>query len=233
MSRVVAVVLAGGVGTRFGGERPKQLLDLAGRSVLERSIDAFDAHPGVDEVLVVMASGHLDEARKVASGSMRVRGVVEGGATRSDSTRRALEALADLADDDRVLLHDAARPLVSVRIIDDCLEALQEHGAVGTALASSDTVFEVGDDATIVGIPPRVRLRRAQTPQGFRAGVLRAAYAAAADDPDFEATDDCGVVLRYAPDVPIAVVEGEERNLKVTTPLDLAIAEALLRSASP
>jgi 2-C-methyl-D-erythritol 4-phosphate cytidylyltransferase len=221
-----AVLLAGGVGTRVGGDVPKQLLDLGGRPVLAHALATFDAHPGIERILLVMVPGHLDAAREVARPYAKVRAVLEGGATRNDSTR---VALAEVADDATVLFHDVARPLVSSRIVSGCLAALASYDAVTTAIASSDTIVELGPDGTMAHVPARSGLRRVQTPQGFRAGLLRSAYELAGADPDFAATDDCGVVLRYLPDVPIAVVEGEERNLKITGPHDLGVAELFLR----
>jgi 2-C-methyl-D-erythritol 4-phosphate cytidylyltransferase len=222
----VAVLLAGGIGSRIGGEVPKQLIPLGGRPMLEHSLATFSAHPGIDEILVVMEPRHLDAAQALVSGFPLVTQVIPGGATRSDSTLRALDALPD--PDAFVLFHDAARPLVTARIISECLSALETHDAVGTVVPSADTVWAVDGDGRLAGIPSRAGLRRAQTPQGFRVSTLRAAYARAAVDPDFEATDDCAVVFRYTPDVPIALVAGDEANLKVTEPLDLVIAEHLL-----
>lgn len=224
--RTVAVLLAGGVGARVGAELPKQLIEIGGRPVMEHALATLEAHPGVDEIIVMMAAGHLDAARAIAQRHPKVSQVLEGDDTRNGTTLRALTAIGD--EDVRVLFHDAARPLVTARVVTDCLEALESHDAVTTAIASSDTIVELGGDGTMSNIPARSRLRRVQTPQGFRAPVLRAAYRLAAADPDFAATDDCGVVLRYTPDVPIAVVDGDERNLKITGPLDVAIAELLL-----
>lgn len=225
--RTVAVLLAGGTGSRTGLDLPKQLVEVGGRPVLEHSLRTLHDHPAVDEVLVVMAADHLEAARAVVAGYPRVSAVIPGGATRTAST---LAALAHLDDTDvLLLLHDAARPLLTARIVTDCVTALERYGAVATAVASTDTVFEVGPDDTLTGVPARDGLRRAQTPQGFRADVLRRAYAAAADDPGFVATDDCSVVHRYLPDEPVAVVAGDEANLKVTTALDLVLVEELVR----
>jgi len=225
---VVAVLLAGGTGARMGSDQPKQLLELGGRTILEHAIVAFHEHPGVDEVLVVMAADHLAAAERVAAGYSKVSGVVEGGGTRSDSTMRALERLGDR--ECLVLVHDAARPLVSADVIARCIEALAAHPAVLVAVPATDTMVEVDADETVRSVPPRSSLRRVQTPQGFRSDVLRSAYAAAGADPDFVATDDASVVFHYLPGHSVGVVAGEERNLKVTTPLDLRLAEALLRA---
>ncbi|HEY3682547.1 MAG TPA: 2-C-methyl-D-erythritol 4-phosphate cytidylyltransferase [Streptosporangiaceae bacterium] len=226
----VGVVLAGGIGRRVGGPVPKQLLHLAGRPIIEHSIDAFEAADAVDEVLVVMAPDFVDEARKIvaARGYSKVTRVLAGGAERTESTARALAAIGDAPDATRVLLHDAVRPLVPPPVITACAQALGSYEAVAVAVPSSDTVVVVDGDV-IVATPDRATLRRQQTPQGFRLGTLRAAYARALADPAFTATDDCGVVLRYLPGVPIHVVPGSEDNIKITHPGDLAVAERLLR----
>jgi len=228
----VAVILAGGVGTRVGLDIPKQLIKVAGRTILEHTLSTFDAHPMVDEIIVMMAQGHLDAVHAIVrnGGYRKVRHVLEGADTRNGTTQRALDAISD--DDAPVLFHDAVRPLVSPRIITDCYEALQSYDAVDVAIPSADTIIEVDGDNVISEIPPRANLRRGQTPQAFRAGVLRKAYAVAANDPDFQATDDCTVVLRYLPDVPIWVVGGEERNLKVTDPIDVYLADKLFQLTS-
>ena len=227
--RNVAVVLAGGTGTRFGRPIPKQLVPLAGRSILEHSIAAMQRSAVVDEIVVVMAPGHLDPAREIVAGGHydKVSRIIVGGGTRNDSTAAALAALGE--DEVNVLIHDAARPLVTEAILAANVAALADHQAVITAIDSSDTVVEVDPDQDrLLQILPRPRLRRCQTPQSFRLSMLRAAYAEAARDPQFTATDDATVVLRYRPDVPIAVVPGDPENLKITEPLDLYLAEQLL-----
>ncbi|MET3961450.1 2-C-methyl-D-erythritol 4-phosphate cytidylyltransferase [Marmoricola sp. OAE513] len=233
MSSRVAVILAGGVGTRVGLDIPKQLIKVAGHTILEHTLATFDAHPMVDEIVVMMAQGHLDAVHSIVrtGGYTKVTQVLEGAETRNGTTLRALDAVqeAGASDDTMILFHDAVRPLVSPRIIADCFEALETHDAVDVAIPSADTIIEVDSDNVIRNIPPRANLRRGQTPQAFRAGTIRAAYAVAAGDPDFQATDDCTVVLRYTPDVPIWVVAGEERNMKVTEPIDIYLADKLFQ----
>jgi 2-C-methyl-D-erythritol 4-phosphate cytidylyltransferase len=230
--RNVAVVLAGGVGTRIGLGIPKQLIKIAGRTILEHTIAQFEAHPEVDEIIVMMASGHLDAATAIVrdGGFTKVVDVLEGADTRSNTTMRALARLGD--EECNVLLHDAVRPLVTGRIIGDCFRALQTHQAVDVAIPSADTIIEITDENTIRAVPPRPALRRGQTPQAFRASVIKAAYARAMEDPDFTATDDCSVVLRYLPEVPIWVVQGDERNMKVTEPIDVYLADKLFQLTS-
>lgn len=228
----VAVVLAGGVGARVGLDIPKQLLKIAGHTILEHTLKAIDAHPDVEQVVVMMAPGHLDAVREIvrSGGYEKVTHILEGAETRNGTTSRALEVVGP--DDAKVLFHDAVRPLVSARIISDCFAALDRYDAVDVAIPSADTIVEVDDDNVIRDIPPRAHLRRGQTPQAFRAGTIRAAYVEADADPGFAATDDCSVVLRYLPDTPIWVVSGEERNMKVTEPIDVYIADKLFQLSS-
>jgi 2-C-methyl-D-erythritol 4-phosphate cytidylyltransferase len=231
--RTVAVVLAGGSGRRFGGELPKQLRLLAGRTLVEHCVAAFDQAPGVDDVLVVIGEEFVAETAAQLGPYRKLIGVIPGGAARSDSTRQAIAALRDRspgAADSQVLLHDAARPLVDQRIIADCVLALRTHEAVGVVVPASDTIVIVDGDV-MTSMPRRDRLRRCQTPQGFRLPVIRRAYELAQADPAFAdqvPTDDCGVVLRYLPEVAVAVVPGSERNFKITYPDDLRVAESLL-----
>ena len=234
--RMVAVVLAGGSGLRFGADVPKQLLRLDGRTLIEHCVAAFNEAPGVDEVLVVMPAAHIGEAAKLldSGGFSKLAGIIEGGTTRPGSTRQAIAAIgarlrAMRVGDCGVLLHDAARPLVGQRIIADCVAALSEADAVGVAVPTSDTIVVVAD-GVMTRMPRRDSLLRCQTPQAFRWSVLARAHDLARADPDFTPTDDCGVVLRYLPDVPVRVVAGSEHNLKITYPRDLAIAETLLQA---
>jgi 2-C-methyl-D-erythritol 4-phosphate cytidylyltransferase len=231
-TRTVAVVLAGGVGERMGAGRPKQLMEVGGRPILAHAVHAFDAHPGIGEVVVVMAPGHLREAAAIAAPFGKTAAVIEGGATRTASTVAALRLLEDRPGDVRVLFHDAARPFVDRPVIDRVLDALDDGEAVAVGVPSSDTIVVV-EDGTVASMPPRETLTRFQTPQGFRLGTIRKAYELALADPGLRATDDCGIVHRYLPDVPIRVVAGSERNLKVTQPLDAVIAEHLASEEAP
>ncbi|MEU8305240.1 2-C-methyl-D-erythritol 4-phosphate cytidylyltransferase [Actinomadura sp. NPDC048955] len=231
-TRTVAVVLAGGVGERMGAGRPKQLMEVGGRPILAHAVGAFDAHPDVGEVVVVMAPGHLREAAAIAAPFRKTAAVIEGGATRTASTVAALRLLEDRPDDVRVLFHDAARPFVDRPVIDRVLDALDACEAVAVGVPSADTIVVV-EDGTVASMPPRETLTRFQTPQGFRLGTIRKAYELALADPGVRATDDCGIVHRYLPDVPIRVVAGSERNLKVTQPLDAVIAEHLASEEAP
>lgn len=232
--RTVAVVLAGGAGRRFDSASPKQLRVLAGRTLIEHCVLAFDQAPAVDDVLVVAASDISQQVRRDLAAYHKVADVINGGASRTGSTRQALSWLrARLPDDAKVLFHDAARPLVDQQTIAGCIAALDRFDAIGVVVPSSDTIVEV-IDGLMTRVLQRDTLARCQTPQGFRLSVLATAYERADADPAFAttpATDDCGVVQRYLPDVPIAAVEGSERNVKITYAADLAVAAALLDAA--
>ena len=229
VTRMVAVVLGGGVGTRFGAALPKQLLTLAGKTLVEHCVGAFAEAPGIDETVLVMPSAYHEEARRIVGGRVSV---IEGGATRSDSVRNALAYLVARYPEAEtgVLLHDAARPLVTQQIIADCTAALEKHDAIGTAVPTADTILVVAD-GVIAGVPPRETLYRAQTPQGFRYGdILEAHRQAAAGQAGVELTDDA-MVAEYA-GLDVAMVLGSEDNFKITTEHDLLRAEALLAQGS-
>jgi NAD(P)-dependent dehydrogenase (short-subunit alcohol dehydrogenase family) len=135
-----------------------------------------------------------------------------------------------------VLFHDAVRPFVDERILQDCVDALDHYGAVDTAIPSADTIIQINTETNVlVDVPPRSLLRRGQTPQAFLLSVIRHAYERAARDRNFVATDDCTVVLKYTPDVPIAVIAGSDENMKITESIDVFIADKLfqLKSAEP
>lgn len=232
----VAVILAGGTGKRMGSDIPKQFLLLSGKTVIEYSVESFNNHPLIDEVCVVIHPDWRSEMQAIIERNRwtKLTKVVDGGSERYMSSLNAIIAYIDYPDDTNLLLHDAARPMVSAEIIDRVLESLITHDAVGVALQSTDTVWEVHPDfnanmklkdgelpSFVARIPERKLMWRAQTPQAFRLPLIRDAYQRALQDSQFHSTDDCGVVRKYMPGTKISVVEGEEINMKVTTPQDI------------
>jgi 2-C-methyl-D-erythritol 4-phosphate cytidylyltransferase len=238
--RNIAVILAGGIGARVGGNTPKQLLPLQdGKSVLEHAVDAFEQSPYIDEVCIVMHSDYIMHAEQMllANAWQKVRHIIPGGKERWESSVQAMRRLGDEvirrgAKDEEVnlLLHDAARPFVSQEIIARVCEALEEHEAVTVAIPSTDTVYEMVD-GKVARIPQRSTIMRAQTPQAFRLNLIAEAYAKAlgVDSLSAEAcatchlpaTDDCSIVHEHMPEIPIHIVLGEEQNKKITFKEDI------------
>lgn len=232
--RNIAVILAGGVGSRMGATVPKQFLPLAGRAVIEYSVETFNNHPAIDEVAIVVHPGWRQELQTIINHNRwdKLTKVIDGGSERYMSSLNAIMTFIDESDDTNLLFHDAARPFVTAEIVDRVTAALVRHEAVGVAVPSTDTVWEVHPDFDVdeVGrfvarIPERRLMWRAQTPQAFRLPLIRDAYQRALQDPQFQASDDCGVVRKYMPGTKITVVEGSDRNIKITTPQDVATLE--------
>ena len=224
----IAVVLAGGVGARVGGNMPKQLLPLAdGKTILEHSVDAFEQAECIDEVCIVMHPDYICEANKMlqVNGWQKVKHIIVGGKERWESSVNAIRLYQDKLDaeqfaDANILLHDAARPFVSQRIISDVCEALKEHVAVVVAIPSTDTVYEM-QNGCVARIPNRSTIMRAQTPQAFRLPLITKAYDIALNSENMRVTDDCGVLFNHIPTQPIHIVLGEEQNKKITFKEDI------------
>lgn len=221
----IAIILAGGSGSRFGADMPKQFLQVAGKMIIEHTIDAFERHPLIDEIAIVSRADYMEEMKDMVKndGYKKVAHILQGGKERYHSSLAAIKAFTD--DDDNLLIHDGVRPLVSERIITDCVNALTEYEAVDVAVATTDTIIELNEDGSIARIPQRRLLRNAQTPQCFRRRVIAEAFRLALQDPDFFPTDDCSIVLKYMPEVAIKVVDGEPTNIKVTYKSDLETVE--------
>jgi 2-C-methyl-D-erythritol 4-phosphate cytidylyltransferase len=219
------VVPAGGVGARLGRATPKQFLALGGVPILVATLRHFVGHPAVGAVVVAAAGPHLPRARRVLGplGRRRPLAVVAGGATRQESVWRALQAAP--AEADMIVVHDAVRPFLTRALIDAVLDAARIHGAAICALPIAETVKRVREEF-VVATEDRAALWAVQTPQAFRAAVLREAHDKARRD-GFVGTDDAMLVERLGHRV--AVVRGSETNVKITTPADLRRARAWVR----
>lgn len=215
----IAIILAGGMGSRVGGKTPKQLLPLAdGRSILEHSVDAFEQAACIDEIAVVMHPDWMEEARELCERNnwSKVKMIIPGGCERWESSWHAILAYMDETDA-ALWLHDAARPFVSQRILTDVAEALETHEAVTVAVPVTDTLYKVESlKFKVESVPLRSEYMRAQTPQAFHIDVVTSAYMKAMEADDSMATDDVGIVRKYEPKHPIFIVAGEEANRKIT-----------------
>ena len=229
MGKNVAVVLAGGVGNRMGMAIPKQFLMLSDRTILEHSVDAFERNSMIDNIIIVANQAYIEDTKKIVERNSwcKVACVISGGKERYDSSLAAIQAAKEL-DAQNIVFHDAVRPLVSQRVITESVEALNNFFAAGVAVPSVDTILHV-ENGVIVSVPQREKLWRAQTPQSFKLSTIIEAYSRALDDPEFKATDDCGVVMKYMPEVPVHIVKGDESNLKLTYKEDIEILELLLK----
>ena len=221
---VTAIIAAGGRGARFGDARPKQLLLLGGQPILRRSVDAFVSNAHVTDLVVALPRELAADPPEYLRASVKSITVLDGGERRQDSVARAFARVPDRTD--VVVIHDAARPLVSAAVIDRTIEAAARHGAAITALAATDTVKRGDAGRVIVGTLPRDEIFLAQTPQAFRTNVLRDALALAGTG--VEATDEA--MLAEEAGHRVHLVDGDPRNLKITTPEDLEIAERLIAS---
>ncbi|WP_299546432.1 2-C-methyl-D-erythritol 4-phosphate cytidylyltransferase [uncultured Tateyamaria sp.] len=216
MTRAAAVIVAAGRGVRAGGDVPKQWRNLAGRPVVAYTLGAFVEHPGISQVVLVL---HPDDADRVTEVAADDATVVYGGADRAASVANGLAAVAN---SEVVLIHDVARPLVTATTITAVLDALEQNAGAAPALPVTDALW-TGNDGLVTGMQRREGLYRAQTPQGFHLEAIRAAHAAhpggAADD----------VEVARAHGLTVAIVPGDEDNLKITLPADFARAERILR----
>jgi 2-C-methyl-D-erythritol 4-phosphate cytidylyltransferase/2-C-methyl-D-erythritol 2,4-cyclodiphosphate synthase len=223
---VGAIIVAAGRGTRLGGDRPKQLLRIGDRTMLRRSVEAFDRHPGIDVLVVVLPADLVAEGPSLVGETSRPCHFAAGGERRQDSVGNGIERLP--AEVDRVLVHDAARPFVSRAVIDRVLDAVRANAAVVPAIPARDTVKRVDRDRHVVTATlPREEIWLAQTPQGFHRDVLVAVMATGGGA---EATDEAALAERAGR--PVTVVEGDDANVKITTADDLRAARARVLSGA-
>lgn len=223
---VTAIVLAAGQGKRMNSSINKVFMLLSDKPILLHSVMAFSACPEVDNLIVVAAPDEVAHVENMLSSLKEIKTwqVVSGGSERQYSIANALKAMSQLTD--IVLVHDGARPLVNIQCINSVIQAATAHQAAVVAVPVKDTIKTVNDSGTVTDTPERHTLWSIQTPQGFTANILRQAYEQAAQD-DYLGTDDASLVERIGASVKI--VPGSYENIKVTTPEDLIIAEALMK----
>jgi 2-C-methyl-D-erythritol 4-phosphate cytidylyltransferase len=221
--KIDVIVVAAGLGRRLKSKVPKALVLLKGKPLIAYSLKIFDAHPGIDGVIVVGADGFLPQFVRLTRSYKKVRAVVVGGVLRSDSVKCGLKAL--LPDTKIVLVHDAARPFVDAAMIDRLIAALKRNKAAIVGVPVKFTVKKIDRKTLVIKeTPARDLLWEAQTPQGFHKDILVKAHAKRSKQ---EATDDAVMVERI--DGRVKMVMGDYRNIKVTTPEDIVLAQQLLR----
>ena len=229
----IAIILAGGVGSRLNLGKPKQFLKVAGRTVFEHTVEVFSKHKKIDEIFIVMNQNFINDAETMVQKNSwkKVKKILGGGSERYESSLVAINSCTD--ENANLIFHDAVRPLINDRIIDDCLHALSEFDAVDVAIPAVDTIIELDESKEFIkNIPNRNYLFRGQTPQAFKLKTIKKAYEIALKDPNLKTTDDCGIVKKYLPETKIFVVKGEESNIKLTYPEDIYLLDKLFQLKS-
>ena len=227
--KVYVLVPAAGLGRRMGTSLNKQYLTLDDRPILAHTLALFDGHPRVDGIYVISPADEVPFCRREVVeryGFAKVLGLVAGGAERQDSVRNGLRACAAEAED-VMLIHDGVRPFCPPVCIDTAIDTASRVGACVVGVPVKDTIKEV-EGGLIQGTPQRQRLWQAQTPQAFRYGLIRDAHERALAE-GWIGTDDASLVERIG--LPVAMVTGDYRNIKITTPEDLLLARAFLASS--
>jgi len=228
----IAIILSSGIGSRFGGDNnefPKQLMKVAGKSLLEHTIERFERNKNIDEIIVVVSKKTKKIQEKIIKNNnfKKIKKIIIGGNTRQESSRFGIFACSERKVG-KILIHDAVRPFVSDDIINTMISALDIYDAVDVAIPLSDTIIKVNSGNFIVDIPKRVNFKRGQTPQGFKLKIIKKAHKLAMRENFFEVTDDCGLIKKYNL-AKIFVINGSDENIKITYPIDLHIADKLFQ----
>ena len=230
---VYGVILAGGVGSRMGGDKPKQYLTVRDKPIIIYTIEKFYASPELEKIIVLCPSQWVEHTKNLiekhlAPASDRIA-VIEGGDTRNETIMNAIafiEAEGKLDEDTIIVTHDSVRPFVSHRIIEENIESARKFGACDTVVPATDTIVESLDNTVISSIPDRSKMYQGQTPQSFRALKLKNMYNALTDEEKAILTDAAKIFVIKGENV--ALVQGETYNMKITYPYDLRVAKSLL-----
>lgn len=227
----IAIILASGTGERTGLNIPKQFVKIAGKKVIEHTIDTFEKHSLIDEIIIVSNINYIEQVQNIVTHNKykKVSKILAGGKTRRESSYIGISSIN--YDDAKILIHDAVRPFMHTSIIDKCLIALDEFDAVDVAIESADTLIKVDENNIIQDIPNRNFYRRGQTPQAFKLKKIKTAHELANQDEDVSVTDDCGLIMHYKLGN-VFVVNGDDFNHKITYPIDIAIADKLFQMKS-
>ena len=230
--KITAIILASGKGERLKNEIPKQFTKLAGYPVILHTLKSFQSSEYIDEIIIVTLQKYLEETKFLCMDNniSKTSKVLKGGSTRQKSSEIGIKACSE--DTAYVLIHDAVRPFISLKIIKDLVTNVKIHKSVDTIIPTADTIVEINSKGFINSIPDRANLMRGQTPQAFEYNLIREAHSNARKKNIKAATDDCSLVLKLRKK--IFTVPGDVQNIKITYPLDLELADKLfqLRSIS-
>lgn len=232
---IFAAVLAGGIGSRMGNpDLPKQYMEIGGTPIIIRSVEKFTCRVDIEHVLVLTPESWVEYTKKLivdkCTGAEKVS-VISGGETRNDTLYNAVcffDEKYGLDDETVLITHDAVRPFITQRIIEDNIQAAINHGACGTAVPSTDTILVSRTGDSIDSIPDRSELYSMQTPQTFKAAELKALMESLTEDEAKTLTDGCKILLMKGK--PVYIVAGETYNIKITYPSDIDFGEAFIRN---
>ncbi|MBQ6412435.1 MAG: 2-C-methyl-D-erythritol 4-phosphate cytidylyltransferase [Ruminococcus sp.] len=229
---IFAVILAGGTGSRMGStDMPKQFLEIKGKPILNHTVEKFLPNPKFEKIIVLSPKawlGHTREIIRKYTGKSDKIVVIEGGATRNETIMNAIRYIDGqygLDDDTVIVTHDSVRPFLTHRIIEENIAAAQQYGACDTVIPATDTIVE-GNGTAITAIPDRRKMYQGQTPQSFKAKLLRDAYDSLSAEEKDILTDAAKILVMKGKEV--RLVQGETFNIKITYPYDLKIARSLL-----
>lgn len=225
--KIKALILASGSGSRINREIPKQFLELSGSPLIIHTLRPFVTHKDINEIIIVSLPDYIDNTWKLAHHHRltKVKKIVPGGKTRQESSRIGIGECGD--DTNFVLIHDAVRPFVSAKLLNKMIRAFQSHDAVVPIIPTSDTIIEIDKKGFIKNIPDRENLMRVQTPQGFMYKLIKEAHVKALRDGIDNYTDDSSLVLRIGH--PVFTFRGEDKNIKITLPIDIYVAGKLFQ----
>ena len=230
----IALIVAAGTGSRMGDAgKPKQFLLVKDKPLMVHTVNAFEMHNDINQIVIVTSADYVEQVKNWCEqyNLRKVKAVVIGGDSRQASVYNGLQAIRELGtkEDDIILIHDAARPLISKDIISKNIEACMQFGAVDTVIKANDTIISSKSGKTINDIPNRSELYQSQTPQTFKFGLIFEAHEKAKAGQIPNVTDDAKLIISMGKDVHL--VEGNKQNFKVTTPDDLVMLEALMKIA--
>ncbi len=226
------VILAGGVGHRMGADKPKQFLHIGEKPIIVHTVEKFALYRGFEKVIVLTPEEWIEYTKDVFEkylGNMDNIVVIQGGAVRNETIMNAVRYIEENygLDDAVIVTHDAVRPFVTYRIIEENIAAATEFGACDTVIPATDTIVESDDGQALSCIPDRSKLYQGQTPQSFKAAELKATYEALTEEEKEILTDACKIYVIKGK--PVHIVKGEPFNIKVTYPYDLTVAETLMK----
>jgi 2-C-methyl-D-erythritol 4-phosphate cytidylyltransferase len=227
MKKIKAVILASGSGSRINSEIPKQFLELSGSPLIIHTLKPFEENSNIDEAIIVTPSDYIDKTWEFVNRYRltKVKKIIRGGKTRQVSSKNGIDACGD--DTKFVLIHDAVRPFITNNLLNRLLKALYQHDAVVPVIRSTDTIVETDRKGFINKIPNRSMLWRVQTPQAFEYQLIKEAHIRALKDGISNSTDDSSLVLRIGR--PVFTLKGDEKNIKITLPIDIYIADKIFR----